>query len=284
MGTIVGVPKAGMLWTPDPCLLATQAIPIAPGDDLVVSTWAIFSAQTLTINYRYLTSGGQIQNGTFTLVVGSGATGLVTRFSLPPGWLLDICVTTNTAATRRGDVFIQVALEPVTNLTDLLAKHTILIQDYVETGRHLAWPGSPIRSSLEGPFVQRSTLTSDPAAGVEITVTMGAGSRINLKAVTYTLVTSAAVATRCSHLIIDDGTNVLLDLPSSTTQTASLTYVYYWAAYAYAVGLIGTKVYNPLPTGLILPTLWRLRTSTDLIDSGDNYSAARYWAEFYIEV
>jgi hypothetical protein len=283
MGQPAGVPYGAIEWRPDPGAIVTPAIPIAQDDDLVLTTWAYLTGQTLAINCRLLTPGGPPARLTFYVTVAAGAPATVKRFPLPAGWLLDVSVTSDYSTLRRGDVFIQLALEPSTSGADVLAKHTILIQDYLQTGMHLAWPGSGIRSSLEGGFKQTAALGTNPAAGAEISEAVPSANRWNLKAITYTLVTSAAVATRQSHLIIDDGANILLDFPSSTTQTASLTRTYFWAPYAYAPGAVLSNIYNPIPAGLVLPTGWRFRTVTDLIDAADDYSAPRYWIERYIE-
>jgi hypothetical protein len=280
MGTVVGVPQAAQIWPPDPGAIVTGAIPIAPDDDLVVTTWAQTAGGAVALTVRVLTPGGPVSRVSFYYTVAAGVPAASKRFSLPPGFLLDVSVTSDTAALRRGDLFVQIALEPSTSGTDVLARHTVLIQDYLEVGRHLAWPGSPIRSSLDGAFKQLITGTSTPGAGAEIIVTIATCLRVNLKVVWYTLTTAVAAATRRSHLIIDNGATVALDLPSNTTQIASLAYTYYWAMYAYSIGLIGTNVYNPLPAGIILDPGWRLRTVTDSIQGADQYTAAVYGTEF----
>lgn len=120
-----------------------------------------------------------------------------------------------------------------------------------------------------------TTVGTDPAAGVEASVTVPAGQSWELYSVGITLVTSAAVANRTPHLIVDDGTNVVANLVPAAVQAASATVAYSFtmAGADFAAVRDGVMLVGQLPTGLRLGPGWRIRTLTTALDVGDNYGA-----------
>jgi hypothetical protein len=118
-----------------------------------------------------------------------------------------------------------------------------------------------------------TTVGTDPAAGVEASVTVPAGVQWELYSVGITLVTSATVANRTPHLIIDDGTNIVANLVPAAVQAASATVAYQFtqAGVDYAAVRDGVMLVGQIPTGLRLAAGWRIRTLTTNLDVGDNY-------------
>ncbi|MBM7788857.1 hypothetical protein [Tenggerimyces flavus] len=118
--------------------------------------------------------------------------------------------------------------------------------------------------------------TVDPAAGVEMTVfTVPAGQVWELQTLRFALVTSATAATRRVHLVFDDGTNILARFAVLSTQIASLTYNYTFARDVDNATETGLEVVTRLPR-LLLPTGFRVRTITENLQVGDNFSAGVY--------
>jgi len=124
----------------------------------------------------------------------------------------------------------------------------------------------------------RIVIGDDPAAGVEISVTVPGGRFWEILAVTLTLVTDATAANRRPTLLIDDGTTVALRSLSRADQTASITGRLCWADFGNTVGTTGgTEQQVSLPAGLVVAPGWRIRSSTDLLQAGDNYAAPLLW-------
>jgi hypothetical protein len=115
---------------------------------------------------------------------------------------------------------------------------------------------------------------NNPVAGAEVAHTLTEDLN-KLIAVRFTLVTSAVAANRTVTIIVDDGTSVLWRKTSPAVQTASLTRSYVFLRdITDAGGFDGNgDMYLALPADLPLAAASRVRTSTALIDVGDNYGA-----------
>lgn len=120
-----------------------------------------------------------------------------------------------------------------------------------------------------------TTLGTNPTAGAEISQTVPTGEAWLLTSVVATLVTSAAVANRSPHLIIDDGANVLANLVPAAAQAASTTVVYAWTVGGFDAGAVrdGVAASGQLPAGLRLQPGYRIRTVTTALDVADDWSA-----------
>lgn len=128
--------------------------------------------------------------------------------------------------------------------------------------------------------VLRVVPIANPAAGAEVVVTVPGGSVWRPISLVTTLATSAVVAVRGPSLIVDDGSTTVMRLPQGGTQAASLSVVNTWAnGSGSPAGTSATGAQSvPLPD-LVMPAGYRLRTLTNLIDVGDQYSAVALWVE-----
>lgn len=127
--------------------------------------------------------------------------------------------------------------------------------------------------SGESPY-RRSRIVvpvASPAAGADWTVAVPAGHLWEPVAVSATLVTSAAVATRVARLLFSDGNFTFADCPPFATQAASLTRRYLWLVSPTGVAQ-GAGVLSSMPD-LCAMAGWAIRTTTDLIDAADQWSA-----------
>lgn len=110
------------------------------------------------------------------------------------------------------------------------------------------------------------------AAGLEWELKAPGSAYWRVISVTARLVTSAVVANRQVSLIGDDQTNTFFTQGFSSAQAASLT-VDYCAHTGGSSILAGTTATAPLPhAGLLLIPGYRLRSSTALLDAGDQWS------------
>lgn len=130
-----------------------------------------------------------------------------------------------------------------------------------------------IDSAKDGPGTIQSITGTDPAAGSEISETVPANTIWLLKSVRFTLVTDATPDTRQVHLVLDDGTTTLLNLPTTGTQIVSLTRNYNAHELGGLIVPTGNEIDIGLPSDVILPSGYRLVTETTLLKAGDNFGA-----------
>jgi len=158
-----------------------------------------------------------------------------------------------------------------------------LAQGYVAEGVDLVFPNGEVRSSLDGPGMLRSITGTDPAAGAEVSESVPTNARWRLLSVRATLVTSVAVANRLTRWIIDDGTNIFFYPDDNSWQGAGST-VNRLLSSVQTRGTIGWDVNAMLPVHpVILFQGWRIRTVTENLQAGDDYSAPQLMVEEWIE-
>lgn len=112
-----------------------------------------------------------------------------------------------------------------------------------------------------------------PAAGAEIDIVSTAAAGWLVRSIRFRLVTGVAVAVRTVALTLDNQTDEYLRTPAGATQAASLTDIY--TGYSGSAGAISSApdIVIGLPVdGLWMPQGHHLRTVTNNIDAGDQYS------------
>ncbi len=118
-----------------------------------------------------------------------------------------------------------------------------------------------------------------PAAGAELIQVVPLGRVWRILSFSATLTASSAVATRVPSIVIDDGSSVLLRVPTGGTITASTSALFQAAAIGGTTnGLTGVAlsvVPLPEPMFYVVKPGWRVRTLTQLIDVADQWSAAQ---------
>jgi len=248
---------------------------------LVVRSWNSLSGLILLVAGRVRDGTGRIRSFQFTHTPASDRAGLEQTDVLIEGTLLDLSVTPQTGTPRRGQCYVTLGLALIQQPTTTY--YLELAKGYVTTNGGLIWPGGLYLDSVEGAGFVSLLVGTDPAAGADNLQTVPTGARWRLTSVNTVLTTNATVATRRVHLIIDNGVNWILDAPSTVTQAASLSYLYYFANYGTNLGLILTSVYNTIPAPLTLRAGSRIRTLTDALVAGDDFAAMDYAIEEWIE-
>jgi hypothetical protein len=148
-----------------------------------------------------------------------------------------------------------------------------LLQAYVTSTQHLAFPGSPVQSSLDGPGAVRMFGGTQPAAGLNFTEIVPFGARWQLLAIRTRLTTSAVVATRVPILTIVNNAADQIYLPQYRGSPAGASDFYVWAAGtpAFTPVAVGYNV-APLPTDLPLSGLVAVTCTTPGFDVAINGS------------
>ena len=221
---------------------------------------------------------GATKDGTFTFSFIADNTNVVTpnTFGLSdvPLWVSARIIS---AGIPSGTLYVRCQLQINNdNVVDLFS-------GYITSGASLSWPFSSNMPST--PLVgQVSIITgANPAAGSEISATVPARFLWKIKAVIFSLVTSATAATRQVHLQYNQDADIVWDLPSAVTQTASLTRVYTWMAGGGIAGYAADNdIFNSLPPDLYLHPTAIIQTATDNLQVGDDFGAPFIWVERYL--
>lgn len=250
-------------------------------DRLYIRSRNSLASVVLRIAGRVLTPEGEIVPFSFSHTPATDRTASFESFQLAEGYLLSAVVFPTTAAPIRGQTFVEIGFVRGTggagDVVDVLAK------DYVAEAEPLAFPGSPIRSSLEGPGALRSFTGTNPAAGVEVVETVRTNARWRLRSISFPLVTDANVASRRVHLQFDDGTTSFLDTSTVNAQAASLTRIYDCTPGPSTPASANLQIYLSIPQDAMLLAGSRIVTSTTNLLAGDDFGAPELQVEEWLE-
>lgn len=204
--------------------------------------------------------------------------------TLPRGWLMSAIARVTTAAPAIGNTWVK--LDLVRGLPTTSTPLMKLAADYVTVEQPVYWAGSRGQDvhSLEGRGVIRSIAGTDPAAGAEISETVPTNARWRLLLFTARFVSDSTAVNRNPSLTLDDGTTVLLSADPPEAQTATQNFRYYAGPGTQRLAFFyDNKSWN-LPTDVILPSAYRIRTITGGLQAGDNYGAPQLEVEEWLEV
>lgn len=203
-------------------------------------------------------------------------------FPLGPGALLNLTVFAASASPSIGETFVIVQL--IRGLGAAVLVMGTLLAGFVTAVQPLGWPGSPIESSLSGPGALRKVTGTDPAAGAEISETVPTGARWELLTLRVNFATDTTAIDRRPILFLDDGSTKFFHSAASTVINASNNLDYIWAGgLPLATAVSGAAPLAGLVLGAVLLAGFRIRTTTQNIQAGDNYDnpvlMVREWLE-----
>lgn len=252
------------------------------GDDyLRISVLGAFTPVAVTVSGRLMKPDGD--HSTFSFAVSSPGSRVAPATSIVPigcGWIENV---TAIASGGSGLPGTYVTVDLVRGQAGAGGVVGTLLAGYVSSLVRLAFPGSIVRSPLEGPGVIRSITGTNPAAGAQISETVPTGARWRLLSLLATLVTDANAATREPALTFDDGTNVYARYPATQTQAASLTRRFQWGdATPLAALQQDATIIAEIPTLQLLGG-HRIGTLITNSQAGDDWAAPQYLVEEWLE-
>lgn len=251
-------------------------------DKLVVNAFNSSAETQLGVAGRILTPEGVIVPFLHRLALNPNVTQTQIWITVDEGFLLNVFAAAVNFVTRRGQLYVQVYIARGSELSPIPT--AVLIEDYVDTLYGATWPGGTIRSPVDGLGMVRSIAGTNPAAGAEVSETVPTGRRWLLHSVRLTLVTDATATNRRVNVVIDDGVNTIMRIPSPTAQSANTTINYSFVNVGHA-GFQGDSelcIHAPWPLWLLED--WRIRTLTDNMGAGDNYAAPQLAVEELLDI
>ena len=224
----------------------------------------------VAVHYRFLDPERGIIANRETHNPNSDRTTRSTEFALGAGALLNLSVFAETGAPRLGQCFVRVQL--IRGRGDAAVVMGTLVQGYVTGNQDLAWPGSPLQYSTDGPGVIRAVLGTDPTAGSELGELVPTGATWELLALSAALVTDATVGDRIARLQVTGVGFCHLRAPANPPIPPSTAAQVCWFADAqYQTAFDAGAVVGPIPSRLILPAGTILFTWGTIGAAGDDW-------------
>ncbi len=197
------------------------------------------------------------------------------------GFLLDISISTPTAAVRAGACYVLVQIIRGTGANAIVVRS--LLANYLTTGLSIGWPEGPSGGSVQGTGLIRSVQVGNPAAGADWITTVPTGARWLVQAVFARFLADANVATRQIVLQIKDASaNKLVELPGAFAPTAGQGQNYVYLGGVNNNTGIGDSV-QPLPDVASYLQGFTIGTATTSIQVGDQWSQISLFVQEWIE-
>lgn len=264
-----------------PYLKGAPALYLTGEESLRIRSFNSAAGVYLAVEGRVLQLTGQLEAMSSPHVPNTDRTPATTVIALGPGWLSHVSVRATQGAPRRGQCFVVVEL--VRGRDNAMQPLGVVLQGYVKELTGLAWPGSPIIDSPEGPGVIRSITGTNPGAGAEVLETVPANARWRVLSVAIQFQASAAAANRETVLLLDDGATTYAAIPTGRTVTANqgplITFARGVDRFAFATAV---PIAAPFPLVEMMGG-HRLQTSTANLQAGDDYGAPQLLVEEWIE-
>lgn len=266
----------------------TENASIPPGryvsadDFLVIQCLANFVPNPGICNVRILAPDGEIVCLPITIPVFAANTLTTFKQQLVEGWLLSatLCSVGTTGANGVYFASIGITRTPANNT----GHYEVLVSGYLNAWFPISWPEHVPQRQTDGPGLTRSLQIANPAAGAEFTFTNATMTRLRVTSISATLTTAVAAANRMANVVIDDGANIVAQLPAFSLQAASLAFVYTGSSGVAGYLAPGTTVVIGFPSDLMLAASWRIRSLTTAIQAADQWSniwmSVQEWRDF----
>jgi hypothetical protein len=239
----------------------------------------------VALGFRMMMADGQVVDSQQTYKPTSDRAINTFTISMEEGYLLSVIVTASSTPGKRGQTFVQIQ-QGRGNKNGLITPTALLIQDYVGSGFAACWPNGRISTATEGAGRLIGANQASPAAGANFLITVPANARWALRALTFTLTCSAAVATRNMQVQLTVGGQVIFTGYPNANATASQT----WTAcllqggqpMSSSTGATSTAQ-GPLPITALLGGGDTITSRIVAMDASDQLSAINYEVEEWIE-
>jgi hypothetical protein len=252
-------------------------------DNLRLVSVNALAGVALKLQGRFIDAAGTISASSWDHTPASDRTVRTSEDPLGVGAVLNLVVFATGATPKIGQTFVIVQLIRGRGTAAIVLG--TLLQGYVTSTQALAWPGSPIQTSVEGFGYTRRITGTVPAPGAEVNETVPTGARWHVLMVEAQLTTSAAVAGRIPRLNWGAAAQTVGASATGITQNASQQGTYDWAN-----GMLLTAAIQPginvfgLPNDLTLETADFIGTVTTGIQAGDQWNYFRYTVREWLEV
>lgn len=251
-------------------------------DALEIAAWSSQSGTVIAVQGRMWSAEEGIRPFAHTHVPTSDRARSVEIFGLPYGYLLNAVVFASSGSPRLGQTFV--SLHVIRGRGQARYLLATLLQGYVTADQELAFPGSPVASSVEGGAYTRVVTGSDPSAGNGVFETVPTGARWRVRAAKVTLATSATAATRRIFIaLLDQSANYIAWGWQALTQAASETNDYFWGINQPIEGVPPSNKGVGIVPDVTLIAGMNIQIQALQIQPGDNFGAPLLTVDEWLE-
>lgn len=248
--------------------------------------WGIlFNAPpAVTLQVRSVDGAGALQVGTTTYQMVTSAGTLTQFYPLAAGYLQTVAlVWAGTDSFDRGPCYATVDLVRGTQAGAQLMIGQLL-GGYVELGKTICWPGSPVMGPLEGAGYPGGDLLGAFAVGTEATWAPPAGTMARVRAVSGAFIASAVAGTRYPNLTATTVAGALAAVcPPSAGVLAGTGHRLTWAPGVAPLAVAGAVDYIMSMPELRVHNSESLVTVTRGLDPGDQWTELHVSYDMWME-
>lgn len=254
---------------------------IGVDDQVLIECASAVLVGPVTVNFRILRPDGIIVPFPVTVNMAGTRAFSTARFQLLEGWILSAAATSGQTITTGAWAYLSVAIQRTPFGAN--SQYELLMAGYLNSAVPMSYPTSVPQRPTDGPGTYMRVNIPAPGAGADQVYVVPAGARQRIVSWVGTLNAGVVVANRTPLLIVDDGVNIVAAIPSNQTVTASSQLNITFADSIPFLPPFATLSLGPLPSNLILPPGFRIRTQTAGIQAADQWQASNMLVAEWLE-
>lgn len=248
----------------------------------IVSACAIANV-TIILTGRYQRPDGTIGRFRYDHRPNSDRSVATQNFPLAAGFVLNVTAVATGADVPLGGCFVIAhIIAGLSGGTEILGT---LLQGYVTTIQHRAWPGSPLESSTDGPGRLRQIDGAVPPPTSDASITVPTGARWELQSCIYALIPFIAGTNRSAMLYADGlgGVNFYA-ISNAIVDSPSFLYVVWSAGLSMPPFQTATNAHCAIPPACALVAGQSIKSHTFNMLPGDQVAAFNITVREWLEV
>lgn len=252
-------------------------------DHLRIEGWNTAPGAVLQVQGRFITNQGLTDVFSHSLNLTADRVRAARDIPMGIGYLLNLVVTVIGATPKLGQTFTRLSV--IRGLSGATIVLGVMVQGLVTSQQALAFPGSPIGTSLDGPGVDRVIQATVPAAGNPISEAVPTGALWNVLAASCRFTSDATVGNRNPYADWwPSGLQVAISVHPQVVP-ASTTVSLFWAV---GFNVNAVTIANLTTVNLANPTLLAsgavFRIQALNIQAGDQFPFGRLQVREWLEV
>lgn len=285
-----GGPAGSPVFTSDQMLRLRKVLTRSPYyvDDNAWLRFSVTSSQgqivTVTFAWRNATLDGKVQVNSVQLTTAAGQVTVNQDVYLGEGLLYNITATSSSGPITTFSVFAQAKLLNGQGINALVV--ATFCASYITSLQPVAWPGTPLRNSKDGPGVTSAVQNITPGLGTEAQVIVPAFTVWKLNSVHFLYNPSAVVANRIPILVVKlPSGNVVFQIATTQVITASIGNNLAWLAGGSFGPIVTTDISTmAIPVDCFLEPGASVNTVTIGMDPGDFYGGGTVRFQEWLQV